>query len=175
MSKNYLRGGKMKQCYTQLNKISDYINSIIKVFVFLILAAMTIIITMQIICRVFFTALSWTEELSRYLLVWGSLLAATVAYKQGSHIAITFIIEKFKDHKRKVITILSNIITIIFFLIGIYYGIRMISLQIYQTSPALLIPMRIIYLCLPLSFLIMLYYGIVNLVGELTMSKEIKG
>jgi len=165
----------MKQCYIQLKKISDYINSIIKVFIFLVLVAMTIIITMQIICRVFFTALSWTEELSRYLLVWGSLLAATVAYKQGSHIAVTFMVEKFKDRKRKVITILSNTITIIFFLIGIYYGIKMISLQIYQTSPALLIPMKIIYLCFPFSFLIMLYYGIVSLIGELTRDKEIKG
>jgi TRAP-type C4-dicarboxylate transport system permease small subunit len=165
----------MKQCYIQLKKISDYINSIIKVFIFLVLVAMTIIITMQIICRVFFTALSWTEELSRYLLVWGSLLAATVAYKQGSHIAVTFMVEKFKDRKRKVITILSNTITIIFFLIGIYYGIKMISLQIYQTSPALLIPMKIIYLCFPFSFLIMLYYGIVSLIGELIRDKEIKG
>ena len=162
----------MGQFYIKLKKISDYLNSIIKVLVFVILAAMTIIITIQIICRVFFTALSWTEELSRYLLVWGSLLTATVAYKQGAHIAITFIVEKLKDQRRKVISILANIISIIFFLIGIYYGIRMISLQVYQTSPALLIPMKIIYLCLPLSFLIMLYYGIVNLIGELTNFRE---
>lgn len=165
----------MAQCYIKLKKISDYLNSIIKFLVFLMLAAMTIVITLQIICRVFFTALSWTEELSRYLLVWGSLLAATVAYKQGAHIAITFVVEKLKDKRRKALSILANIISIVFFLIGIYYGIRMISLQIYQTSPALLIPMKIIYLCLPLSFLIMLYYGIVNLIGELIMSKEIEG
>jgi TRAP-type C4-dicarboxylate transport system permease small subunit len=165
----------MAQCYIKLKKISDYLNSIIKFLVFLMLAAMTIVITLQIICRVFFTALSWTEELSRYLLVWGSLLAATVAYKQGAHIAITFVVEKLKDKRRKALSILANIISIVFFLIGIYYGIKMISLQIYQTSPALLIPMKIIYLCLPLSFLIMLYYGIVNLIGELIMSKEIEG
>jgi len=165
----------MGQFYIKLKKISNYLNSIIKVIIFLMLAAMTIIITAQIICRVFFTALSWTEELSRYLLVWGSLLAATVAYKQGAHIAITFIVEKLKGQRRKAISILANIISIIFFLIGIYYGIKMISLQIYQTSPALLIPMKIIYLCLPLSFSIMLYYGIVNLIGELIMSKEVNG
>lgn len=164
----------MIQFYIQLKKIGDSLNSIIKVFVFLTLAAMTIIITTQIICRVFFTALSWTEELSRYLLVWGSLFAASVAYKQGSHIAINFMVEKLKGQKRKAMTILSNIMTIIFFLIGIYYGTKMISLQIYQTSPALLIPMKIIYLCLPLSFSIMLYYGITNLIGELTGSEEVK-
>ncbi|MEA1940130.1 MAG: TRAP transporter small permease [Candidatus Caldatribacteriota bacterium] len=164
----------MKQFYLKLKEIGDYLNSIIKIFIFLMLAAMTIIITAQIICRVFFTALSWTEELSRYLLVWGSLLAATIAYKQGSHIAINFIVEKLKDKRRKTITIFTNIMTIIFFLIGINYGIKMISLQIFQTSPALLIPMKIIYLCLPLSFSIMLYYGIVNLLGELTGYKEMK-
>jgi len=54
----------MGQFYIKLKKISNYLNSIIKVIIFLMLAAMTIIITAQIICRVFFTALSWTEGCS---------------------------------------------------------------------------------------------------------------
>jgi TRAP-type C4-dicarboxylate transport system permease small subunit len=162
----------MAKFYLQLKKISDNLNSVIKTLTFIMLVTMTIIVTLQIICRVFFTALSWTEELSRYLLVWGSLFAATVAYKQGSHIAITFIVEKLKNQTRKKVSMLAYFITILFFIVGIYYGTKMISLQIFQTSPALLIPMKIVYLCLPLSFSIMLYYGLVNLIGELANFKE---
>jgi TRAP-type C4-dicarboxylate transport system permease small subunit len=162
----------MTQFYYKLKKLSDGLNSLIKNIVFIMLIAMTIIVTIQIIFRVFFTALSWTEELSRYLLVWGSLFAATVAYKQNSHIAITFVIEKLKNQTRKKVSILIYFITILFFIVGIYYGTKMISLQIFQTSPALLIPMKIVYLCLPLSFSVMLYYGLVNLVGELANFRE---
>lgn len=162
----------MGKFYLQLKKISDNLNSVIKTLTFIMLVTMTIIVTAQIICRVFFTALSWAEELSRYLLVWGSLFAATVAYKQNSHIAITFVVEKLKNQTRKKVSILTYFITILFFIVGIYYGTKMISLQIFQTSPALLIPMKIVYLCLPLSFSIMLYYGLVNLIGELANFKE---
>ncbi len=164
----------MYQIYNQLNRIGDYLNKVIKALIFIMFAAMTVIITLQIICRVFFSALSWTEEMSRYLLVWGSLMAATVAYKQGSHIAISFLVERLNSRNQKSITILANILIIIFFLIGIIYSIKMISLQIFQTSPALLIPMRTIYLCLPLSFSIMLYYGILKLIDELTKYREVE-
>jgi TRAP-type C4-dicarboxylate transport system permease small subunit len=164
----------MGKFYLQLKKISDNLNSVIKTLTFIMLMAMTIIVTAQIICRVFFTALSWTEELSRYLLVWGSLFAATVAYKQNSHIAITFVVEKLKNQTRKKVSMLTYFITIIFFIVGIYYGTKMISLQIFQRSPALLIPMKIVYLCLPLSFSVMLYYGLVNLIGELANFKEVE-
>jgi len=70
--------------------------------------------------------------------------------------------------------ILSYSVSILFFIVAIYYGIKMISLQIYQTSPALLIPMKIVYLCLPLSFSVMLYHGLVNLIGELIKFKEVE-
>ena len=38
--------------------------------------------------------LSWTEELSRFLLVWASLLAAAVATKRRSHFRVAFVIER---------------------------------------------------------------------------------
>lgn len=164
----------MERFYHTFKKVSDGLNSLIKIVVFVLLFALVITVTIQIIFRVFFTPFSWTEELSRYLLVWDSLLAATVAYKQNSHIAITFVIDKLAIRAKKMFRILSYSVSILFFIVAIYYGIKMISLQIYQTSPALLIPMKIVYLCLPLSFLVMLYHGLVNLIGELIKFKEVE-
>ncbi|MBA1334168.1 MAG: hypothetical protein HPY66_1877 [Firmicutes bacterium] len=53
-------------------RISDAIDQAISKIVFIAIAGMILSITMQIVFRVFFSALTWTEELSRYLLVWST-------------------------------------------------------------------------------------------------------
>ncbi|HKK83814.1 MAG TPA: TRAP transporter small permease [Atribacterota bacterium] len=156
----------MGKVYFQFKRISDGLNDFIKALTGIMLIIMTIVVTIQIIFRIFFSALSYTEEMSRYLLVWSSLFAASVAYKQGSHIAVTFLVEQFKGKLRTMMAIIINLLSIIFFIIAIHYGSQLISMQVFQTSPALLIPMRYIYLCIPISFSVMLFHGLVMIWGE---------
>jgi len=156
----------MEKIYLEFKRISEVLNKFIKIFAGTMLIIMTIVVTVQIIFRIFFSALSFTEEISRYLLVWSSLFAASVAYKQGAHIAVTFIVEKFKGKSKSLMAIIINLISVIFFLIVIFYGLQLINMQVFQTSPALLIPMRYIYLCIPISFSVMLFHSLVMLWGE---------
>ena len=57
------------------------------------LGLMVIITAAQIVCRTFFTSLSWSDEVTRYLLIWSTFLGATCVYRHGGNIAITFIQE----------------------------------------------------------------------------------
>jgi TRAP-type transport system small permease protein len=156
----------MEKIYLEFKRISEALNVFIKTITGIMLIVMTIVVTMQIIFRIFFNALSFTEEISRYLLVWSSLFAASVAYKQGAHIAVTFLVEQFKGKLRGMMAIIINLLSIIFFMIAIFYGFQLINMQVFQTSPALLIPMRYIYLCIPISFSVMLFHSLVMLWGE---------
>ena len=156
----------MEKIYLEFKRISETLNVFIKALTGVMLIVMTIVVTIQIIFRIFFNALSFTEEISRYLLVWSSLFAASVAYKQGAHIAVTFLVEKFKGKLKGIMAIIINLLSIIFFMIAILYGFQLINMQVFQTSPALLIPMRYIYLCIPISFLVMLFHSLVMLWGE---------
>ncbi len=165
----------MKKFIKVLDKIGDILNYIISKFVMTLLSIMIGVVTLQIIAREFFTAFSWTEELSRYLLVWGSFFAATIAYKKGSHIAITFVVNLFNEKTRRIVKLTMDILSSIFFVVMIYFGFKMISLQIYQTSPAMQIPMRLVYLCIPLSGIIMLYYNIEEIIGRDLKKEEENG
>lgn len=156
----------MEKVYFQFKKISEDLNTFIKVLTGIMLIVMTFVVTIQIVFRIFFSALSYTEEMSRYLLVWSSLFAASVAYKQGSHIAVTFLVEQCKGELRKIMAIIINLLSVIFFIFAIYYGSQLINMQVFQTSPALLIPMRYVYLCIPISFSVMLFHGLVMLWRE---------
>ena len=48
--------------------------------IFAMLLLMVIITGAQIVCRIFFKSLQWSEEATRYLLIWCSMLGAGCVY-----------------------------------------------------------------------------------------------
>ncbi|MFZ7103313.1 MAG: TRAP transporter small permease [Peptococcaceae bacterium] len=151
---------------------SEKIDWLVTRLVFVVIAGMVIVTTSQVVCRVFFTALSWSEELSRYLLVWGTFFGATMAYKRGNHIALTFVIEAFGPKMKKLFAVLIYLLSIVFFCSVIYYGWQMIKMQIFQISPALGLPMQYVYLCIPFSLMIMIIHALAGIGRELTEYKN---
>ena len=73
------------------HKLSDVLDTICSYIIVVMLGAMVVITGAQIVCRMAFTALSWSEEATRYLLVWSSFLGASCVYKHSGHISITFV------------------------------------------------------------------------------------
>ena len=65
-----------------LRSIGRGVDTLLRCAAFASLTAMILIITLQIIFRVFFQALVWSEEAARYLLVWTSFLGAVLAYRR---------------------------------------------------------------------------------------------
>ena len=78
-----------------LDKISFWLDKACGVLIVIMLAAMVSITGAQIVCRTWFTALSWSDEVTRYLLIWSTFLGATCVYLAGGNISITFIQEAF--------------------------------------------------------------------------------
>lgn len=157
-----------------LNAASDYTDKATVGLVFLIMCVMVAVTTLQVICRVFFAALTWSEELSRYLLVWGTFFAATLAYKRGNHIAITFVIEAFPKKIHALFVIISYLLSLVFFATAAYFGVEMIQMQVFQISPAMSIPMKYIYYSIPISMIIMMLHALAGIAGRIRQiaSKE---
>ncbi len=64
----------------------------------ILLFGATALVSLQVILRTFFTgSAAWTEELGRYLFVWAVYLGAIAATIRGSHIRVTFLIERFGE------------------------------------------------------------------------------
>jgi len=138
-----------------LDKASNRLDTVFRFALFLTLSSMIVLITAQVIFRVFFTALSWSEELSRYLLVWSSFIGASVAFKKGAHIAVTFAVDSLPRKIQKLVQSLSCILMAIFFGITIWYSIFLFNVQVYQVSPAMGLKMRFIYMIIPIAFSVM--------------------
>lgn len=146
--------------YLKLTEI--YLDAIIQRGAFLVLAGMIAVITLQIISRVFFTAVSWSEELARYLLIWLSFLGATMAWQRGRHIVVTFFVAVLPAHIQKAVQAAALAVAMVFFAVIVYYGVRFMQIQAFQVSPSLRIPIRYIFGIVPLSAAIMLFYTLLD-------------
>jgi len=157
---------------TCLKRLSDRVDRIVTWSVVVMLLGLTAVVTMQIIARVFFEALSWTEELSRYLLVWSTFFGASMGFKRGSHVAITFVIDLFHGRSRQWVSVLIHALSVLFFFVGIIYGIQMIRQQVYQISPAMGLSMRVVYLAIPLGFVTMVIHVFPLLLNEIGLLRR---
>lgn len=140
--------------------------------VVVMIALMVGITCAQIICRVWFKALSWSDEATRYLLIWATFLGASCVYRARGHISITLLQNALPHHKlKKALELLVHGLCIIVFVICIYYGIQYAGKQSAQLSPALRIPMTYIYAAIPAGFGLMLLQAVDQIVQTL-FSKE---
>jgi TRAP-type C4-dicarboxylate transport system permease small subunit len=128
---------------------SDWINGWSEKVLFGLMLAMIFFTTIQVIFRVFLTALSWSEEITCFLLVYASLVGAAVAFKRGSHIAVTFIVQRLPAGSQKALAILVHLLGIVFFVVTAFYGLLLMKTESHQTSPALMIPMVWVYMIFP--------------------------
>ena len=104
---------------------------------------------------------SWSEELARFLLIWIGLLGTAWAAGQRMHLAITLLPEYLQGQQQAYLLRFIDLMVLLFaaavLLVG---GGRLVYLtnMLGQSSPAMGIPMEVVYLVLPLSGLIIIYY-----------------
>ena len=147
--------------------ISGRVDAVVAVLAFCALATMLVVITLQIVFRVFFQALPWSEELSRYLLVWTTFLGATMAYRRGVHIAVTFLVNSLPALLGRMVRIAGVLASLVFFGTALFYAVRYMQLQSFQVTASLRLPMPYVYAVMPAAFGVMILHGLHALLLEL--------
>ena len=132
-----------------VHRISDTLNVWTEHALFALMTLMIVVVMAQIVWRFFFQALTWTEEVSCFLLVLASLAGTAVAFKRGSHIAITMLYDKLDPARRKVLATFINLLGTGFFVIVAWFGASLMKSEASQTTPALHLSMSWIYLMYP--------------------------
>ena len=128
-----------------LVSFSTGVNKVCEVILFVLMLAMIVTTTAQVLCRMFTQALTWSEELTRFLLVTVSLVGAAVAFYRGSHIAVTFLVEKLPGALRAVLFLVMQLAGVCFFVILARYGWVLMEQEASQMTPALGLSMKLLY------------------------------
>ncbi len=127
----------------------------LEITVMAVVAVLVIDVVWQVITRFILNKPSeWTEELARMLLIWVSLLGASVGFIRKVHLGVDYFVGKLKGKPKLSVEFLVYLLIIAFAgTILIYGGFTLVSdtLAMGQPSPSLQIEMGYVYLALPIS------------------------
>lgn len=118
------------------------------------LLVMILVVFMQIVCGMFKMSLSWSEELSRYLFVAIIALGINLASTKHLFVRIEIIDGYLKGNAMYVMDIVRKLIAMYVSIIFVYSGFELIKIGGYQVSPAMSIPMSVLYGIIFLGFLL---------------------
>ena len=139
-----------------MKKVNDTIIYICRLLIMIMIPAMTLVVFAQVVMRyVFLSPFIWAEELARYLLLWISCLGAAYGLREGAHIAVMFLHNRFGRRSRFGLTLFIHLTVIGFFMVCCVAGFQIALAQWDQISPGLQLPMTWAYLSIPVGFTIM--------------------
>lgn len=128
--------------------------ALVAIFVFIISIG-----TLQIFMRYTpgINALSWVDEIMRYLNIWLVLLASSIGVKHGAHLRMDYFLHKLVPARAvKVVRILTELAVILALVILIYFGLLRTLDNKYTVIQALPLSIAIFYAAIPAGGLLML-------------------
>lgn len=154
-----------------LTPVSDVFDKVCSVLIVIMLGLMVVITGAQIICRTWFTALTWSDEVTRYLLIWSTFLGASVVYRHSGHISVTIVQDAVPPRLSKILRVAVHVICFVLFTVLLYFSCTY-CMKLNKTATTLPIKMKYIYLCVPISMVILMVHSLLMAVEEAT--KEVK-
>ena len=149
-------------------KLREKIDSFLEKALILIMSLMVVNVLWQVFSRYLLTnPSSFTDELARYLMIWVGVLGAAYVSGKRSHVAITYFAEKLNEVRKRKLQIIIDLLILSFSFFGfILGGFRLVYITsiLEQYSPSLHIPLAVVYLVIPLSGLLIIYYKISDLI-----------
>jgi TRAP-type C4-dicarboxylate transport system permease small subunit len=113
---------------------------------------MVALVFLQVIFRYLISfSLGWSEELSRYILIWIAWISAAYTVRTQKHIRVELVKNMVNESGKKAIELITLILWFLFALFLVINGTQLI-LNIFetgQTSPSNQIPMWFVYLAVP--------------------------
>jgi len=132
--------------FKTFDKLFSIIDKVFEYCSFLLLGGMTLLITIQVVCRyVLHAPLGWSEELARFGFIWMTFFAGYLGARRAQHISVELVQNLFPTGVKKVMKCVSMLISTGFFLMVVYYLILQWNKLATQKSSALQIPMSWVY------------------------------
>lgn len=159
----------------------EKITKLVNLFLVFFLVSLSIVlvgcVVWQVISRYLLgTPSIATDELSRFLFMWVGLIGAAYATGLKRHLAIDLLLTKLRGKNKVTLEIIILLVMLFFSLYILSYGGMSLAWDTHQSgqiSPSLGIDMGVVYLCLPVSGIIMSFYIFIQFVDLLKKSSQL--
>lgn len=130
---------------------------------------MVVVIFVQVVMRQLNSSLSWSEELARFSFIWLIYIGISYGVKKQRHIKVDVVLVFLNQKGKVILNIISNVLFMAFAVFVIIYGFEIANklLGFGQKSPALQIPMGLVYMAAPIGMGLTLIRLIQNLIKHI--------
>ena len=147
--------------------MKEKVDRILGMVLVVIMGVMVVNVLWQVFSRyIIGVPSSFTDELARYLMIWVGILGAAYVSGKKMHVAIDVLPSRSGKRTQKKLRIMVYGLIILFALFAMVMGgsrLVYISYLLGQRSPALQIPLALVYTVIPISGLLIIYYKINDL------------
>ncbi|CAZ95630.1 TRAP transporter small permease [Zobellia galactanivorans] len=146
------------------------IDKVLAYFLVTIMGVMVLNVLWQVFSRFLLgSPSSFTDELARYLMIWIGILGAAYVSGKNLHVAIDVLPKRFSERTQRKLQLVVHWLVILFSLGALVIGgsrLVYITHVLDQHSPALQVPLSVVYLVIPISGLLIIYYKISDLLND---------
>ncbi|NHB93415.1 TRAP transporter small permease [Photorhabdus cinerea] len=152
-----------------MKNLVDCINKGLAFFTICLSTFLVFCVTWQVVSRyVLGTPSTVTDEFARYLFMWVAMIGAAYTTGQHRHLAIDLLAMKLKGVGKNIVGLVIQTLIALFASVVLVYGgsvLAISTLETGQITPALGLQMGYVYLCLPISGVLIIFYALVDSVA----------
>ncbi len=159
-----------------IRAMNDLISRVLQLVLTLFMIVMIIAVVWQVFTRfVLQDPSGFTDELSRYLLIWIGILGGAYTFVIKRHLALELLAAKLSERGICVLSVVTNLIIIAFSSIAFIYGgsdLVSSTLKHGQISPGIVIGghhllIGYVYLVVPIAGVLIGYFGLIDIIQAL--------
>jgi TRAP-type C4-dicarboxylate transport system permease small subunit len=158
-------------------RFREKIDKILENFVVALMGILVIDVLWQVISRyVLSSPSSFTDELAGFLLIWVGLFGSAYVAGKNEHLAIDLLVQRSGPARRKFLEVfIGGCIVVFSFFVFVIGGTWLVYTRfaLEVRSAALEIPLGYVYIVLPISGLLIIFFTIDNTLQFLKSHKEI--
>lgn len=159
-----------------MRKLVEFLDAILKNVLIVLMAAMVIAVSWQVISRyVFSSPSSWTEEVARFLMIWIGVLGAAYAFRTGVHLGLDILPKKLTGRSAELLKQFTAFVIVLFSVtVLVIGGGSLVSLtwELRQYSAVLGLPIAFVYSVIPTAGVLICIYAIAAVSGAIAAESD---
>lgn len=150
----------------QYRRVVDGLNIAVRWILAALMLVMTVLIGWQVIARfIVGESLTFSEEVSRFVMVWLVLLGAAYAAKNGRLMKVDIVEHMLSGRAKSTVIMVAGVLSIVFYLVLVVFGFFIVSAVSYQMTPATEVSMSIPMAALPVGGILLVINTIHQMFG----------
>jgi len=151
-----------------MEKFQVKLNKVLEVFLVVLMSVLVVDVLWQVFSRYLLSSpSSFTDELAGFLLIWVGVLGAAYVDGRKEHLAIDILVQRSPPERQKKLLYIIHSLIFLFALFVMVVGgiILMYTRFVLQVkSAALQLPLGYVYVILPISGLLIMFYEALHII-----------